>query len=70
MGFEINTYITYIANKVVNGTDMIITWHEDDLKVSHILKIELTRFILKMAKLYGASMTVSRERFMTTLVWK
>ena len=34
-GFIVNDYDTYVANKIVNGTQMTVTWHMDDLKVSH-----------------------------------
>ena len=35
MGFEINPYGPCVANKMVNGHQMTIFWHVDDLKVSH-----------------------------------
>ena len=34
-GFKINPYDPCIANKMVNGKQMTIAWHVDDLKVSH-----------------------------------
>ena len=33
--FIVNDYDPYVANKIVNGTQMTVTWHVDDLKVSH-----------------------------------
>ena len=35
MGFKINPYDPCVANKMVNGHQMTIFWHVDDLKVSH-----------------------------------
>ncbi|KAL7518066.1 hypothetical protein ACHAWX_002924 [Stephanocyclus meneghinianus] len=35
-GFKINEYDPCIATKVVNGKQMTITWHVDDLKNSHM----------------------------------
>ena len=35
MGFEVNSYDPCVANKIVNGTQMIVCWHVDDLKISH-----------------------------------
>ena len=35
-GFEINPYDPCVANKMVNGKQLTITWHVDDLKVSHV----------------------------------
>ena len=34
-GIEVNPYDPCVANKVVNGSQMTVTWHMDDLKVSH-----------------------------------
>ena len=33
MGFEINPYDPCVANKTINGCQMTICWHVDDLKV-------------------------------------
>ncbi len=35
MGFEINPYDPCVANKMVNGTQMTVRWHVDDLMISH-----------------------------------
>jgi hypothetical protein len=35
VGFEINPYDPYVANKTVNGTQMRICFHVDDCKLSH-----------------------------------
>ena len=34
-GFEINPYYWCIANKEVDGKQITIVWHVDDLKISH-----------------------------------
>jgi hypothetical protein len=34
-GFELNEYDPCVANKMVNGTQLMVTWHLDDLKMSH-----------------------------------
>ncbi len=34
-GFKVNPYDPCVANKMVNNKQMTITWHVDDLKVSH-----------------------------------
>jgi hypothetical protein len=34
-GFVLNPYDSCVANKVVNGKQMTVCWHVDDLKVSH-----------------------------------
>ena len=35
MGFEVNPYDPCVANKMVNGSQITICWHVDDVKVSH-----------------------------------
>ena len=35
-GFVINPYDQCVANKIVNGSQFTITWHADDLKLSHV----------------------------------
>jgi hypothetical protein len=35
-GFEMNPHDPCVANKMMNGTQCTITWHVDDLKISHI----------------------------------
>jgi hypothetical protein len=34
-GFELNPYDPCVANKTVDGTQMIVSWHVDDLYVIH-----------------------------------
>jgi len=43
-GFKLNPYDPCVANKTVAGTQMTVCWHVDDLKVSHINPIEVTKF--------------------------
>ena len=35
-GFKINPYDRCVANKIVNGHQMTVLWHVDDLKASHV----------------------------------
>jgi hypothetical protein len=44
IGFKFNTYDPYVANKEVNGTQMMVCWHVDNLKVSQVDPRENTRF--------------------------
>jgi len=43
-GFEINPYDPCVVNTVINGHQMTVTWHVDDLKVSHKDPFEITKF--------------------------
>ena len=59
-GFEVNPYDPCVANKIVNGSQMTVMWHVDDLKVSHKDDNEITKFLLFWGKLYGDYITVNR----------
>ena len=52
-GFELNPYDPCVANKIVNGKQMTITWHVDDLKISHVDAREVTRIIKWFKLIYG-----------------
>ena len=62
MGFEVNPYDPCVANKMVNGHQMTIRWHVDDLKVSHKDEGAVTALALKLASLYGEMTTISRAK--------
>ena len=36
IGFELNPYDPCVANKIVDGAQLTVVWHVDDLKVSHV----------------------------------
>ena len=70
MGFEVNPYDPCVANKIVNGKQMTIYWHMDDLKVSYVEKSAVSVLALKLAKLYETKTTISRGRCTTTQGWR
>ena len=39
---------------------MTVTWHVDDLKVSHDSSFEITKFVVFLGKKYGDKITVTR----------
>ncbi len=43
-GFEINPYDPCAANSDINRKQMTVTWHVDELKVSHMELSELQKF--------------------------
>ena len=61
-GFEINPYDPCVANKVINGHQMTVVWHVDDLKISHKNPWEITKFAKYLAKIYGENITVHRGK--------
>ena len=48
-----NPYDQCIANKEVNGSQMTIVWHVDDLKVSNKNPWEITKMAILLSKIYG-----------------
>ena len=53
MGFTLNPYDPCVANKTINGKQMTIVWHVDDLKISHVDPEEVTKMCNKLKELYG-----------------
>ena len=51
MGFEVNPYDPCVANKMVNGKQMTICWHVDDLKVSHVENLAVAALTVKLEKM-------------------
>ena len=62
MGFEVNPYDPCVANKMVNGHQMTVCWHVDDLKVSHKEESAVTALAMKLSKLYGSKTTICRGK--------
>ncbi len=60
MGFMVNPYDPCVANREVNGSQMTVTWHINDLKISAKDKNKVTKFVLHTAKTYGPNTIVSR----------
>ena len=52
-GFTVNPYDPCVANKMINGEQMTVTWHVDDLKISHMDSNEVTKCIEHFKKIYG-----------------
>ena len=62
MGFEVNPYDPCVATKTINGSKMTVTWHVDDLKISHKESTEVTKFIRDLGAIYGNKLTVTRGK--------
>ena len=61
-GFKVNPYDPCVANKIINGTQMSICWHVDDLKVSHKEEDVVTTFAVAMGKEFGSGTTTKRGK--------
>ncbi len=60
--FKLNLYDPYVANKTANGTQMIVFWHVDNLKVSHIDPQEITKFGNWLSTTYGVSVATHQGK--------
>ena len=58
----VNPYYPCVANKMVDGAQMTLCWHVDDLKIFHRDKEVVTAFAVEMANIYGEKTTISRGR--------
>jgi hypothetical protein len=56
MGFEINPYNLCVANKMVNGTQMTVRWHVDDLMISHTSQDNIMAFMKKIKDIHGENL--------------
>jgi hypothetical protein len=60
--FTINPYNPCIANATINSKQMTITWHVNDLKVSHVNPFQITKFAAYLATIYGNGLVVHRGK--------
>jgi hypothetical protein len=51
-GLKINLYDCCIANKIINGKQMTMLWHVDDLKASHMQQVVLEKFVEYLRGIY------------------
>ena len=76
-GFDVNQYDWCISNKTVNGKQIRIVWHKDDLKISHVDSEVVSEYITKykismVKKLWMGkqpNLQLDKENCMTTLEW-
>jgi hypothetical protein len=61
-GFELNPYDPCVANKMVNKQQLTVSWHIDDLKVSHADTKTVDDFITWLNQSYGELKTVTSTR--------
>ena len=52
IGFILNPYDPCVANKLVNGHQLTIVWHVDDLKISHKEPKTVTRMVTWLRRTY------------------
>ena len=52
-GYAPNKYNSLVVNKMINGHQMTVVWHVNDLKVSHIDTREVEKFVQQMEETFG-----------------
>ena len=61
-GFTPNKYDDCVVNKIIDGQQMTVVWHVDDLKVSHVDEKEVDKFIKQMEAEFGTEAPLSISR--------
>ncbi len=61
-GCVLNPYDSCVANKVVNGKQMTVCWHVDDLKVSDCNPNQFTFFGEWLSKKYGVDVAIHQGK--------
>ncbi len=55
LGYKINPYDPCVANKIINGKQMTICWHVDDLLIGHVDSSVVTTFLSWLAAPYDTA---------------
>jgi hypothetical protein len=55
LGYVINPYDPCVANKMINGKQMTICWHVDDLFIGHVESSVVTTFLTWLASQYDTA---------------
>jgi hypothetical protein len=53
MGFELNPYDPCIANKMVEGEQLTVHWHVDNLMISHVKTDAIMTLVKAIKVIYG-----------------
>jgi hypothetical protein len=61
-GFKPNEYDPCVMNKMVEGKQLTVAWHVDDLKVSHVDSKVVDKFIEDMESEFGKEAPLNKSR--------
>ena len=53
IGLELKPHYPCVAKNMLNGSQMIVVWHVDHLKVSHVNNFKITEFACYLDEIYG-----------------
>ena len=56
IGFELNPYDPCVANKLVNGQQLTVSWHVEDLTLSHATESAIMDVINHLKSIYGLNL--------------
>jgi hypothetical protein len=62
MGFEVKPYDPCIANKMVNGIQMMVRWHVDDLMISHSSNEAISQFLRALKDIFRDNLAENTGR--------
>ncbi len=62
MGFEVNPYDPCVANKMINGSQMTVRWHVDNLMISHSSNEAILQFLRTLKDIYGDNLAENSGR--------
>ena len=62
MGFVVNPYDPCVSNMMVNGAQITVCWHVDNLNISHRYEEVVSAFAIQIAETYGPKTTISRGK--------
>ncbi len=62
IGFKVNPCDPCVANKMIDGKQMTVTWHVDDLKVSHVDPKQVDMFVKWVTEKFGGIAPVKPSR--------
>ena len=57
-----NLYDPCVFNGMKNGKQLTVTFHVDDLKLSHMYPFEITLFACYLSSIYGNKLVVHRGK--------
>jgi hypothetical protein len=61
-GFVPNPYDPCVMNKIVEGKQLTVAWHVDDLKASHVMSTVVDKFIEDMEREFGKETPINKSR--------
>jgi len=67
MGFEINPYVPCVVNKMINGSQMTVRWHVDNLMISHTINEAISQFLRALKDIYGNNLLKIQGEYMNIL---